>query len=240
MIRLDHVSTTYRPKGRRGWRRRSGFITALDDVTLDVEAGEIVALIGANGAGKTTLLMTASGVIQPASGSLVVQGPLGPLITYSPGFHRELSGRENLIIGSVLLGASRHQAKSRYEAMAEFTEFDESILNAPIFTYSAGMIMRLGFAAIAFNDPAVLLIDEVLSVGDERFRSKCIRTCRDLVRRGAAMILVSHDMDLVRSSADRAGVLDRGRLSFIGLPEDAVAIHHRSMGATAEEPGTSI
>jgi ABC-type polysaccharide/polyol phosphate transport system ATPase subunit len=198
-----------------------------------VEPGEILGIIGANGAGKTTLLMTVAGIV-PAEGVMSVSRPIGPLISYSPGFHRELSGRENLFIASLLLGASRQQAKDRYDAMAEFTELDDPILNAPVFTYSAGMVMRLGFAAIAFNDPAVLLIDEVLSVCDERFRMKCIEVARQRVAAGSSMILVSHDMALVTSAADRVGVLQAGRLAFLGSSTEAVEVHHRSMEGPAE------
>lgn len=227
-VRFDGVSTAYRAKGRRGWRRRGERTTALEGIDFGVEAGEILGVIGRNGSGKSTLLLTAAGVLRPRSGRVHVDAPVAPFIHLSLGFHRELSGRENLLITSVLLGSSRAEARARYPEIARFTELDEQVLDAPLLTYSAGMIVRLGFALISHGNPSVLLVDEVLAAADESFRRKAIGRIRELVSNGAGAIVVSHDLDLIAETCDRVMVLEAGRTRFVGSASEAVRTYQHT------------
>lgn len=230
LVRFDDVSTAYRSKGRRGWRRRGERTTALANVSFKLGPGEILGVIGANGSGKSTLLLTAAGVVRPARGRVHVASPVAPFIHLSLGFHRELSGRENLLITSVLLGATRREARARYEEIARFTELGEEVLDSPLFTYSAGMIVRLGFALVSHTDASVLLVDEVLAAADEAFRRKCVGRLRELVDAGRTVVLVAHDLDLIAETCHRAAILESGQMRFIGHADEAVA-RYRQMRA---------
>lgn len=230
LIMAEGVSTAYRQKGRRGWQRRGRGVVALRDVSLSVASGEVLGVIGPNGAGKSTLLLTLAGVVSPSAGAISVARPIGPFLQVSPGFHRELSGRENAIITSMLLGATRAEAIARFEEIAEFTELSPETLDSQLLTYSAGMILRLGFAVVLLSEPRVLLIDEVMAVADEGFRLKCVARVNELVSHGAAMIVVSHDLSFIEEIAQRVCVLVKGGIRLIGLPREAAELYHEVAG----------
>lgn len=197
---------------------------ALNDVSLQIPKGQSLALIGHNGCGKSTLLKTIAGVINPQTGRVHVQGRVGPMIELGAGFDHELSGRENIELSCMLMGLSRSEIKSRTPAIIEFAELGDFI-DAPLKNYSSGMIARIGFACATAIDPDVLLVDEVLSVGDANFAIKCLNRIKSLKARGSTVVLVSHDMAAVRSFCERAIVLEEGRLIFDGNVNDGISYH---------------
>jgi ABC-type polysaccharide/polyol phosphate transport system ATPase subunit len=221
-VGIDGLWQGYRYKTRHGARRRGAMHWVLRDVSLDAQAGELLAVIGGNGSGKTTLLQTVAGVLHPVKGRIVHAGRVSSLVDLSAGFHRELTGRENLLVGGVLLGLTRAEVRARAGDIAEFTGLSDDILDAPMRTYSAGMGLRLGFAIVAHSEPSVLLVDEVLAVGDEAFQHRCLERIAAMRESGCAVIMVSHDLELVGRNADRVAVLHAGELHFTGAPGQAV------------------
>ncbi|MEA2499356.1 MAG: lipopolysaccharide transport system ATP-binding protein [Actinomycetota bacterium] len=215
-ISVRNLWEGYAVKSRRGWRRRGQIKWALRDVTLSVAAGEMVAVIGRNGSGKSTLLQSVAGVLKPTKGQIHTHGRVASLVDLGAGFNRELTGRENLLIASVLTGMTRGDARRSYERVRAFSELDEATMMTPMRTYSAGMGLRIGFSLAVESQPSVLLVDEVLAVGDEYFQQKCIKRVTELRDEGCAVLLVSHDLDLVSSQADRVIILDSGVVQFEG------------------------
>ena len=199
---------------------------ALDGIDLDVTAGEAVAVIGPNGSGKSTLLKLIGGILKPTSGTVEVSGRVTALIEVGAGFHPEITGRENVVINGMLLGLERREIEERMQEIVDFADIGQFI-DQPVKIYSSGMYVRLGFAVAVATDPDVLLIDEVLAVGDEAFTRRCLDRLARMRQRGVTMVLVSHDLDLVTSFADRAVYLDRGRIVTEG-PADAVTARYRS------------
>lgn len=195
--------------------------TALDDVSLTVEKGETFGVIGSNGAGKSTLLKIIAGTTKPTTGEAQVKGKISALIELGAGFHPEISGRENVFINGIMLGLTRAQIRDRFDEIVRFAELEEFI-DAPVKTYSSGMYMRLGFSVAIHVDPDVLLIDEVLAVGDEAFVHKCLDKIAEFKRRGKTILLVSHALDTVRRLCDRAVWLNGGRVEVIGDPPRVV------------------
>jgi lipopolysaccharide transport system ATP-binding protein len=195
---------------------------ALEDVDLEVRPGEAVAVIGPNGSGKSTLLKLAGGILRPTAGTVAVEGRVTALIELGAGFHPEITGRENVVINGMLLGLSRVEIERRMTAIVEFAGIGPFI-DQPVKTYSSGMYVRLGFAVAVAVDPDVLLIDEVLAVGDEAFTRRSLDRLARMRRRGVTMLLVSHDLDLVGHFADRALYLNRGRVVVESAPDAAVA-----------------
>jgi ABC-type polysaccharide/polyol phosphate transport system ATPase subunit len=195
-------------------------LLALDRVTLRIRRGEAVGIVGRNGAGKTTLLKVIARVLRPPSGSVSVHGRLAPLLELGAGFDPELSGRENVFLNGAILGRSRAEMVSRLPSIIDFSELADFI-DAPLRTYSTGMVARLGFAVATDVDPDVLLIDEVLSVGDLAFARKCLDRIHAFRARGATLVLVSHSPDTVRSLCERAAWLRGGHLVADG-PADEV------------------
>lgn len=235
----------FRPKTRMGWRRPETR-WALRDVNFDVSPGELLAIVGHNGSGKSTLLQCLAGVYRPQRGTVRVSAPTASLVELSAGLSRELTGRENLLIASSLIGMSRAQLEERFDAIVAFAGLDLEVLDAPLRTYSAGMGLRLGFAVSVHVDPEVLLVDEVMAVGDESFQRRCLERVADLRADGCAVVLVSHDLGLVERVADRVGVLHRGELVHLGSPADVVPQYRTEMadassptprGALWREPG---
>lgn len=206
---------------------------ALDGVDLDVDPGEAVAIIGPNGSGKSTFLKLASGILRPTSGTVSVEGRVTALIELGAGFHPEITGRENVLINGMLLGLTRSEIEERMPAIIDFADIGDFI-DQPVKTYSSGMYVRLGFAVAVSADPDVLLIDEVLAVGDQAFTRRCLDRLARMRQRGVTMILVSHDLDLVTSFADRAVYLDNGRQVAVG-PADTVVARYRSDAAGDKE-----
>lgn len=223
-IVVDGLWEAYRRRTRLGWRRRSPH-WALRDVSLTVPAGGCMGVIGGNGSGKTTLLQVVAGVLQPTRGRVEVHGRLATLVDLSAGFHRDLTGRENLLIGGVLLGLTRREVRERFDEIVEFSGLDESVVDAPLAGYSAGMGLRLGFSLVVCSVPDVLLVDEVLAVGDDAFQHRCLDRIDQLRAGGCSVMFVSHDMGLIRAHTDAVSVLERGELAMVGAPEEAVAYH---------------
>jgi len=212
-----------------------GFLLALDDVSLVVPSGERVGIIGPNGAGKSTLFRIIARVRQPNRGRVVVRGQVAPLLELGLGFHGELTGRENVVLHGTLMGRSRQDMVERMDRIAEFAEL-ETFLDSPIRKYSTGMTARLAFAAATDIDPDILLVDEALAVGDERFRAKCYQRMASFRERGKTFLLVSHRLDEVRNTCTRALWLSEGRVVRDG-PADEVVEAYRAWAR--EEPGVS-
>ena len=194
----------------------------------------MLGVIGRNGSGKTTLLQTVAGVILPLRGQVDTQGRVASLVDLSVGFHRELTGQENLMLGGVLLGISRASLRDRYDDIVAFAGLSPETLGSPLRTYSAGMGLRLGFSLVAHSDPGVLLVDEVLAVGDEEFRGQCIDRVNHLRTGGCAVLLISHDLELISHRCDRAITLHRGEIVDAGPPDEVVERYQAS--GLAEEP----
>jgi ABC-type polysaccharide/polyol phosphate transport system ATPase subunit len=195
--------------------------TALDDVTFNVREGSTFAVIGRNGSGKSTLLKVIAGISKPTAGSVKVNGRISALIELGAGFHPEITGRENVFINGIMLGLSRREIQDRYDEIVSFAEL-EDFIEAPVKTYSSGMYMRLGFAVAIHVNPDVLLIDEVLAVGDEAFVHKCLDKISEFRRRGKTILLVTHSLALVEKMADQALWLDRARVQMRGDPKKVV------------------
>jgi ABC-type polysaccharide/polyol phosphate transport system ATPase subunit len=202
-------------------RMRYTDLWALRDVSLQVQEGEVVGIIGRNGAGKSTLLRVMAGVIKPTAGRVVANGRLVPLIDLSAGFDMELTGRENIFLNGALFGLSRREMDGKVENIIDFAEIP-GFIDAPMRTYSSGMIVRLGFAIAAEMEPELLLVDEVLAVGDERFQEKCAQRFESFRNGGVTIIMVSHNMNLVQSLCSRAIWLERGSTASGGKVDDVV------------------
>lgn len=209
---------------QRELRLRQGEFLALDDVSFAIAPGECVALIGHNGAGKSTLLKMLNGLIRPDHGRITMRGRVGALIELGAGFSPVLTGRENIYVNGAVLGFSKKAIDARFDKIVEFAELRDAI-DAPVQTYSSGMYVRLGFAVASQLNPDVLLIDEVLAVGDTAFRAKCMNRIWSLIHGGAAVILVTHNMYHVQAFATRALLLDNGRVAFAGDPAAAVSAY---------------
>jgi ABC-2 type transport system ATP-binding protein len=194
---------------------------ALRDVSLEVAEGSTFGLIGHNGSGKTTLLKCAAGILRPTSGVIRQRGRLAALLELGAGFHPELTGRENVYLNASFLGLSRKDTDLAYDAIVAFAELEDFMDNQVKF-FSSGMLVRLGFAVAVHVDPDVLLIDEVLAVGDEAFQAKCIERVRAFQREGRTIVLVTHALDTVRDICDRAAMLHHGQLHALGSPDDVV------------------
>ena len=192
-------------------------LSALRDVSFSVKAGSTFGVIARNGSGKSTLLKLVAGITKPTDGHLKVQGRISALIELGAGFHPEISGRENVFINGIMLGLSKKEITKRFDEIVEFAEL-EDFIDAPVKTYSSGMYMRLGFAVAIHVDPDVLLIDEVLAVGDQSFTHKCLDKFAEFRRRGKTVLLVTHSLDLVERLCDEAVWLDDGRIRATGDP----------------------
>jgi ABC-type polysaccharide/polyol phosphate transport system ATPase subunit len=231
LLRFDGVSVEY-PRQRHAGHRR----TALRSIDLEVHRGELLGVVGHNGSGKTTLLQAAAGVFPVTAGSICVNGRVASLVELSAGFHLELSGRENVLLGGVLLGMSRRSVGAAYAEIVAFSGLDEEVLDEPVRTYSAGMTIRLAFALAIHGRPDVVLVDEVLAVGDESFRRRCRDRMEELRELGSGLVFATHDLDLLRDDADRVAVLDHGRLVTVGPPAETLDAYVRSR----DEPGLSL
>jgi ABC-type polysaccharide/polyol phosphate transport system ATPase subunit len=195
--------------------------TALDGVSFEVKKGSAFGVIGENGSGKSTLLKLLAGITKPTRGRLQVEGRISALIELGAGFHPEISGRENVMINGIMLGLTRRQVEERFREIVEFAEL-ERFIDAPVKTYSSGMYARLGFAVAIHVDPDVLLIDEVLAVGDEAFTRKCLDKIGEFRRRGKTILIVTHSLGLVEKMCDEVLWLRRGRVEGQGDPKRVV------------------
>jgi ABC-type polysaccharide/polyol phosphate transport system ATPase subunit len=238
---LDRVSVRYRialdaritlkESIVRGRRRKFVEHVALDDVTLAVNRGEMLGVIGRNGAGKTTLLNVMARVLQPLSGRLRIRGSVSSIIDLLSGFHPELTGRENAYLRGAFLGVSRAKMQERIDSIAAFADIGQ-FFDAPLRTYSAGMIVRLAFAVTASVDADILLIDEALGVGDAEFQTKCAARMAEHRARGVTFIVVSHDVARLQATCDRIVWLDQGRIRALGDPHDVVAQYAAAQHST--------
>jgi ABC-type polysaccharide/polyol phosphate transport system ATPase subunit len=204
---------------------------ALRDVSFEVAPGESVGLIGHNGSGKSTLLKIAAGVLKPTRGTARVEGRVSPMIELAAGFDPDLTGRDNVFLNGALMGYSRKEMARKLDRIIEFSELGEFV-DEPVKNYSSGMYARLGFAIAADVDPEILIIDEVLSVGDERFQAKCMDRIREIRASGCTIFYVSHSMGSVMELCDRALLLHHGALMFDGAPEPAIARYRELQGFT--------
>ena len=240
-VHLEAVSVRYRvPSERVGTfkeyfiRRLKGQVQmrtfwALQDVALNVKRGEVFGVVGVNGAGKSTLLKVVARVLRPTKGRVIVRGRVAPLLELGAGFHPELTGKENIFLNGALLGFGHREMQEKYDQIVEFSELGEFI-NAPIRTYSSGMYTRLGFSVATASEPDVLIVDEVLSVGDEAFQQKCAVRIEAFRQRGAAILLVSHNMATIEAMCQRAAWLDHGTLKAIGEPVQVIRAYRERGG----------
>ncbi len=236
IISLENVSVSYRlPSERIGTFKEYAIralqrkikiqnFWALTDVNLEVHKGEVFGLIGNNGAGKSTMLKVISKVLKPSKGRVMVFGKIAPLLELGAGFHPELSGRENVFLNGALLGYSRAEMEAVFDDIVEFSELDQFI-NSPIRTYSSGMYARLGFAVATAHVPEILILDEILSVGDEAFQRKCNLRMKNFQQSGATVLMVSHGLDMMEGMCDRIAWIDHGKVLKIGEPKETIAAY---------------
>jgi ABC-2 type transport system ATP-binding protein len=242
VIRARGVGKSFRGTGRATSLKerilRMGHGTAepfqaLRDVNLEITAGQTVGLIGHNGSGKSTLLKILTGILRPTTGTVEVNGRVSSLLELGAGFNGELSGRDNIYLNASLLGLSRKETDGLFDSIVEFSELADFIDN-PVKHYSSGMYVRLGFAVAVHVDPDILLVDEVLAVGDEAFARKCLDKIAEFQREGRTILFVTHSLNLVDEICDRGVVLDHGRVVFDGDPQFATGTLRALLG-TAED-----
>jgi lipopolysaccharide transport system ATP-binding protein len=240
VIQVDRLSKRYRLGGRRGsyrtlrdslaglakgsWLRRgerAGTFWALRDISFELRSGQVLGLIGANGAGKSTLLKILSRITEPTEGRAVLHGRVGSLLEVGTGFHGELSGRENIFLNGAILGMRRAEIARQFDRIVSFAEV-ESFVDTPVKHYSSGMYLRLAFAVAAHLEPEILLVDEVLAVGDAAFQKRCLGKIGEVAQEGRTVIFVSHNLSAVERLCDQALLLDHGRISFQGPTADAI------------------
>ena len=207
---------------------------ALHDVTFNVPRGRTLGVIGRNGSGKSTLLKLVAGITKPTTGSVTVNGRISALIELGAGFHPEISGRENVFINGIMLGLTKREITRRFDEIVEFAELQDFI-DAPVKNYSSGMYMRLGFAVAIHVDPEVLLVDEVLAVGDEGFTHKCLDKFAEFKRRGKTILLVTHSLGLVERFCDDALWMDKGQLKAMGDPKRVVGAYVTDVEVSEEQ-----
>ncbi|MDH3491975.1 MAG: ABC transporter ATP-binding protein [Acidobacteriota bacterium] len=220
------------PFGKKTEIEDERVLWALRDVSFSVETGESLALIGNNGAGKSTLLKILSRIVRPTSGEALLNGRTGSLLEVGTGFHRELSGRENIYLNGAVLGMKRSEINERFDEIVAFSEI-ERFLETPIKFYSSGMFMRLAFAVAAHLEPEILMVDEVLAVGDLAFQRKCLKKMRDISEHGRTVLFVSHNMQAVTRLCQRAIWIENGRLREDGLCKNVVSNYLNSRVETS-------
>ena len=203
--------------------------TALSGIEIEVEQGETIGIIGRNGAGKSTLLKVVSRVLVPTEGRVWIRGRVSPLLELGAGFHPELTGRENVSLNATLLGHTMRDVQDRMDEIIDFAEIG-AFIEAPLRTYSSGMVARLGFAVATAWEPEILILDEVLSVGDEAFRRKCQTRMENFRKGGTTTFLVSHAMETVQTMCSRVMWLDHGRLMAVGEPKEVIQAYRKAEG----------
>jgi len=234
-ISVQHVGKEY----RLGASRRASAFWALRDVSLDVPRGSSVGIIGRNGAGKSTLFKLLAGITAPTTGRIVLNGHLAALIEVGSGFHPELTGRENVFLSGSLLGMTRREIAGKLDRIVEFAGVRQFI-DTPVKWYSSGMYVRLGFAIAAHLEPHILLVDEVLAVGDAEFQARCLQRIQELRVQGTTCLFISHDLTAIERLCNRAVLLERGEIAAAGAPADVVATYHRRIIADANAPGAPV
>ncbi len=204
--------------------------SALKEINLDVKRGEIFGIIGRNGAGKSTLMKVISRVLIPTDGQVWIRGQISPLLQLGAGFHPELTGRENIYLNATLLGHSHAEIENKLDEIIEFAEIG-SFMEAPLRTYSSGMQSRLGFAIATAWQPDILILDEVLSVGDAAFQKKCIHRMGKFRDSGATVLMVSHSIDQVREICERALWLNKGQIESLGSADEVCSMYQNAMAS---------
>lgn len=205
---------------------------ALRDVSLDIEQGETVGFIGPNGSGKSTILKLLARIIYPTRGKITVRGSVASLIEVGAGFHPELTGRENIFLYGSIMGMRQADVRAKFDRIVEFAEI-ERFIDTPVKRYSSGMYVRLGFAVAAHINPHVLLVDEVLAVGDASFQNKCQQRIEELRRNGMTIVFVSHDMAVVERLCGRVFFLRQGQIRQVGPPRDVIRGYYDEIGLQA-------
>jgi lipopolysaccharide transport system ATP-binding protein len=236
VIRLENVTQRFRVIHERPdtvrelfskiFRHSSSYhdFEAVKNVSFDIPHGQAVGIIGRNGSGKSTLLKIIAGVYRPSKGTVTVNGTLAPLIELGAGFHHELTGRENILLNGLLMGYSKRDMLERQQAIIDFADVGEFI-DAPVKQYSSGMYMRLAFAVAIEVDPQILVLDEILAVGDMGFQQKCFQRIRRFRESGKTILLVTHSMAVVEEHCDRAILIDHGNIIVDGRADEAIAMY---------------
>ena len=237
-VRVDHVTKSFRMYHERNQSLKSAIMRgrtsvhedflALKDVSFDVPSGSTFGLIGSNGSGKSTLLKCLANIYYPNQGSITHHGRIAAMLEVGSGFHQELSGRENIFLNGSILGMSRKEVTRKFDEIVDFSGV-EHFIDQPVKNYSSGMYVRLGFAIAINVDPDILVVDEVLAVGDAEFQEKCFRKFSDFKADGKTVILVSHSMGTVESMCDHAAWLDRGTLRVVGESKSTIAAYLQSL-----------
>ncbi|MBK8560923.1 ABC transporter ATP-binding protein [Candidatus Amarobacter glycogenicus] len=222
------------PRSAFAGRRHRQAHWAVRDVSFEVRRGEFFSIVGANGSGKSTLLRILAGLSKPTSGSVEVCGRLTTILELGSGFPPQVSGRDNAIMNGLPAGMTRREVEALLPAIVDFAGLHEFI-DQPMRTYSSGMYVRLGFAIAAFMDPEILLVDEVLAVGDARFQEKCYDHIAGLREKGVTIVMVSHDLAAVERFSDRAALMERGRIIAIGQPRKIVGLHVERLANSSPE-----
>lgn len=224
VIQLDHVSKLFYKQEHRtvkelipalfGGKRAGSWFWALRDATFSVQRGETLGITGPNGSGKSTLLKLIAGVTTPTEGKLTTSGRIAPLIELGAGFHSELTGRENVFLNGVILGMKHKEIEAKFKDIVDFAELWDFI-DQPVKHYSSGMYLRLAFAVAIHTDPEILLVDEILAVGDTSFQNKCLEKIKSYLKNSGTLLFVSHDMKLVKSICSRILQIEKGRIAHI-------------------------
>ena len=234
-VRVEDVHLTYRTAVERKRTLRAALlrpgrsvleVEALKGISFDVPHGSVLGIVGVNGAGKSTLVRTVAGILPPTSGRIEVHGRVSTLLSLGVGFNRNLTGRENVVLGGLAAGMSRDEVDERYQEIADFAELDD-FMDLPMRTYSSGMYSRLAFAVAVHMDPDILIIDEALSAGDARFRHKSSERMKKLCAEDRTIFLVSHALGSVKEMCNEAIWLHKGKLVLHGAPEEVVAEYTR-------------
>jgi lipopolysaccharide transport system ATP-binding protein len=214
--------------------RRHKAKRVLTDVSLDIRRGECFGVIGLNGSGKSTLLGMIAGVLRPNSGTVTTRGRVCPLLQLGAGFHMELSGRENIMLNGVLLGMTRREVADRRASIIEFSELGDMI-HEPARTYSSGMLARLGFSIAVHVEPDILLVDEVLAVGDGAFQAKCLAKFREFHASGVTSVLVSHDQATIEQICDRVGLIHACELAAVGSASEVLPVYREILSTASPD-----
>ncbi len=218
-------------------RTRRSSLWAIRNVDFELQRGDVLGVIGRNGSGKSTLLRMLAGVTAPTEGTVMVRGRVAPLISVGVGFHPELTGRENVYVNGTILGLSRQEVDRRFDEVVDFAEIP-AFIDTPVKFYSSGMFVRLGFAVAVLAEPDVLLVDEVLAVGDIAFQLKCYDRMQQIRDRGTTIVVVSHNLNAVRLLCPRVMVVHDGAVRFDGAAEEALALYHDLLGPQPDEAAT--
>jgi lipopolysaccharide transport system ATP-binding protein len=237
--RLSHLVHRPSPNDRDIREKGDQFIWALKNVSFEVKQGEVIGIIGRNGAGKSTLLKILSRIAKPTEGQAKIHGRVGSLLEVGTGFHPELTGRENVYLNGAIIGMKRAEIRRKFDEIVAFAEI-EQFLDTPVKRYSSGMYVRLAFAVAAHLEPEILLVDEVLAVGDVGFQKKCLGKMSGAVHEGRTVLLVSHNMTAIQSLCDRSILLDNGRIRAVGTSDDVVQLYLSDVGHPGVRTRTGV